>query len=84
MRTDALDRFRNKIRKALPKQAIEIMLEAAGLEDIQFSDSNPYWFARQPSRFDQYTHNRAKSPTATVHSTRSLRRLEARRAVQGS
>ncbi len=43
MRTDALDRFGTKLEKRFTKQQIIVMLNAARLEDIRFSDSNPYW-----------------------------------------
>lgn len=43
MRTDALDRFGTKLEKRFTKQQIEVMLKAAGLEDIRFSDTDPYW-----------------------------------------
>jgi|SRR5437016_2430666 len=43
MRTDALDRFGTKLEQRFTKQQIVAMLDAARLEDIRFSDSNPYW-----------------------------------------
>lgn len=43
MRTDALDRFGTKLEKRFTKQQIVTMLEAAGLQHIQFSNSDPYW-----------------------------------------
>jgi hypothetical protein len=43
IRTEALDRFGTKLEKRFTKQQIEVMLKAAGLEDIRFSDSDPYW-----------------------------------------
>jgi len=46
MRTDALDRFGTKLEKRFTKQQIVAMLKAAGLEDIQFSDTVPYWVCR--------------------------------------
>jgi len=46
MRTDALDRFGTRLEKRYTKQSVAIMLEAAGLEDVQFSDSNPYWVCK--------------------------------------
>lgn len=43
MRTDALDRFGTKLEKRFTKQQITLMLKAARLEGIQFSDSAPFW-----------------------------------------
>jgi ubiquinone/menaquinone biosynthesis C-methylase UbiE len=43
MRTDALDRFGTKLEKRFTKQQIVVMLSAARLEDIRFSDREPYW-----------------------------------------
>ena len=43
MRTDALDRFGTKLERRFTKQQIIAMLEAAHLEDIRFSDCDPYW-----------------------------------------
>jgi ubiquinone/menaquinone biosynthesis C-methylase UbiE len=43
MRTDALDRFGTKLEKRFTKQQIVVMLEAAYLEDVRFSDGDPYW-----------------------------------------
>jgi SAM-dependent methyltransferase len=51
MRTDALDRFGTRLEKRFTKRQITAMLDAAGLEDIRFSDSAPYWVcaARNPA-----------------------------------
>jgi SAM-dependent methyltransferase len=43
MRTDALDRFGTKLEKRFTKEQIVVMLRAAQLENIRFSDSDPYW-----------------------------------------
>lgn len=43
MRTDALDRFGTRLEKRFSKKQIQDMMENAGLEKIQFSDSVPYW-----------------------------------------
>ncbi|SRR6266478_3159351 len=43
MRTDALDRFGTKLEKRFTQQQIMEMLESAGLTNIRFSDSEPYW-----------------------------------------
>jgi SAM-dependent methyltransferase len=50
MRTDSLDRFGTKLEKRFSKDQIVLMLEAAHLEDIMFSDGTPYWVcaARKP------------------------------------
>ncbi|GJM05804.1 MAG: hypothetical protein DHS20C09_18000 [marine bacterium B5-7] len=45
MRTDALDRFGTKLEKRYTKEQIQIMLEQAGLQDVVFSSSMPYWCA---------------------------------------
>ena len=45
MRTDALDRFGTKLEQRFTKGEIEAMMRAAGLEDIVFSDKQPYWVA---------------------------------------
>jgi ubiquinone/menaquinone biosynthesis C-methylase UbiE len=43
MRTDALDRFGTKLEKRFRRQEIIAMLTAAHLENIRFSDGDPYW-----------------------------------------
>jgi SAM-dependent methyltransferase len=43
MRTDALDRFGTKLEKRFTRKQITEMLESAGLTNIRFSDSEPYW-----------------------------------------
>lgn len=45
MRTDALDRFGTRLEQRFTAEEIEEMMRAAGLEDIRFSDSAPYWCA---------------------------------------
>jgi SAM-dependent methyltransferase len=45
MRTDALDRFGTRLEKRFSRVEILEMLQAAGLEDISFSESTPYWCA---------------------------------------
>jgi hypothetical protein len=52
MRTDALDRFGTRLEQRYTKKAIALMLEAAGLEDIQFSDSAPYWICKASKPLD--------------------------------
>lgn len=43
MRTDALDRFGTRLEKRFTRIQITTMLESAGLTDIRFSESAPYW-----------------------------------------
>jgi SAM-dependent methyltransferase len=43
MRTDALDRFGTKLEKRFTRKQITDMLESAGLTDVRFSESEPYW-----------------------------------------
>ena len=45
MRTDALDRFGTVLEQRFTAQQIRLMMEAAGLERIEFSDAAPYWCA---------------------------------------
>lgn len=45
MRTDALDRFGTSLEQRYTRQQIQAMMEAAGLERIQFSDLMPFWCA---------------------------------------
>ncbi len=46
MRTDALDRFGTKLEQRFTRKEIATMLESAGLRDVQFSDSMPYWVCK--------------------------------------
>jgi SAM-dependent methyltransferase len=46
MRTDALDRFGTKLEKRFTQRQIREMLEAAGLTDVRFSGSMPYWVCK--------------------------------------
>lgn len=43
MRTDALDRFGTRLEKRFTRKQIVAMLEAAGLAEIRFSETAPYW-----------------------------------------
>ncbi len=43
MRTDSRDRFGTPLEKRFTKSQIEVMMKNAGLSDICFSDSAPYW-----------------------------------------
>ncbi len=45
MRTDALDRFGTRLEQRFTSGQIRAMMEAAGLEDIKFSISAPFWCA---------------------------------------
>jgi SAM-dependent methyltransferase len=45
LRTDALDRFGTPIEHRFTQLQIKEMMEAAGLRDVDFSDSEPYWCA---------------------------------------
>lgn len=45
MRTDALDRFGTRLEHRFTRDEIRAMMEAAGLEDIRFSDLMPFWVA---------------------------------------
>jgi len=52
MRTDALDRFGTKVEHRFTQREIRMMMEAAGLDQVSFSNEPPYWCAvgyrRQP------------------------------------
>jgi phosphoglucomutase len=45
MRTDALDRFGTKLEQRFTATQIRRMMERAGLDQITFSNSIPYWCA---------------------------------------
>lgn len=45
MRTDALDRFGTSLEQRFSAMQIERMMQAAGLEYIEFSQTIPYWCA---------------------------------------
>ena len=45
MRTDALDRFGTRLEQRFTRTEIKEMLEAAGLTDVAFRESPPYWCA---------------------------------------
>lgn len=45
MRTDALDRFGTKLERRFTCAEIQSMMERAGLEDVRFSPSVPFWCA---------------------------------------
>ena len=45
MRTDSLDRFGTALERRFSRSEIESMMRSAGLVNIRFSDSSPYWCA---------------------------------------
>ena len=45
MRTDALDRFGTRLESRFTREETEALLRQAGLEDLFFSESAPYWCA---------------------------------------
>jgi len=45
MRTDALDRFGTRLEQRFTRDEIKNMMECAGLENIKFSNSKPFWVA---------------------------------------
>jgi len=45
MRTDALDRFGTRLEHRFSRAEIEQMMSRAGLNDIRFSESPPFWVA---------------------------------------
>ena len=45
MRTDARDRFGTALEQRFTRDDIRRMMENAGLVDIEFSESEPYWCA---------------------------------------
>jgi SAM-dependent methyltransferase len=45
LRTDALDRFGTRLEQRYTRELIRRMMAAAGLENIEFADHEPYWVA---------------------------------------
>ena len=45
MRTDSRDRFGTPLEKRFRAEQIEKMMASAGLTEIRFSESPPYWCA---------------------------------------
>lgn len=45
MRTDALDRFGTRLEQRFTREEIKDMMKNAGLGDIEFSKSKPFWVA---------------------------------------
>jgi hypothetical protein len=55
MRTDAYDRFCTPLEKRFTREEIGNMLDAAGFENVTFSNRVPFWCAigrRGPHRID--------------------------------
>jgi ubiquinone/menaquinone biosynthesis C-methylase UbiE len=52
MRTDSLDRFGTRLEHRFARTEIEEMMLGAGLENIRFQDSIPYWVALGYRRSD--------------------------------
>ncbi len=45
MKTDAFDRFGTSLEKRFSRSEIAAMMASAGLLDVRFSDSMPFWVA---------------------------------------
>jgi SAM-dependent methyltransferase len=45
MRTDALDRFGTQLEQRFTRAEIEAMMRRAGLDNIRFSEAEPFWVA---------------------------------------
>jgi ubiquinone/menaquinone biosynthesis C-methylase UbiE len=45
MRTDALDRFGTRLEQRFSREQIRLMMEKAGLEQVVFSENEPFWCA---------------------------------------
>ncbi len=45
MRNDALDRFGTRLEQRFTRDEITEMMEEAGLKDIRFRETEPYWVA---------------------------------------
>ena len=45
MRTDSRDRFGTPLEQRFTRSEIMVMMQAAGLEDINFSERFPFWCA---------------------------------------
>lgn len=45
MRTDALDRFGTRLEQRFSRNEIEQMMKRSGLDQIRFSETEPYWVA---------------------------------------
>ena len=53
MRTDARDRFGTPLEQRFTKDKIKDMMKSAGLDEIRFSDSAPFWCAMGIKRVKQ-------------------------------
>ena len=45
MRTDALDRFGTRLERRFTREQVERMMRDAGLNDVRFSEREPFWVA---------------------------------------
>ena len=45
MRTDSLDRFGTRLEQRFSRAEIDAMMRAAGLENVRFSETPPFWVA---------------------------------------
>ena len=45
MRTDSLDRLGTRLEHRYTRKEIHAMLEAAGLENVSFKETEPFWCA---------------------------------------
>jgi len=45
MRTDSRDRFGTPLEKRFTRKEVAAMMNAAGLDDVRFSEHAPYWCA---------------------------------------
>jgi ubiquinone/menaquinone biosynthesis C-methylase UbiE len=52
MRTDALDRFGTTLERRFTRNEIESLMHGAGLENVRFSDDEPFWCAAGTKRKD--------------------------------
>jgi hypothetical protein len=50
MRTDARDRFGTPLEERFTRVEIRKMMESAGLMNIEFSESEPFWCAAGQKR----------------------------------
>ena len=45
MRTDSLDRFGTKLEKRYTRKSMQELMIDSGLENIKFSETEPFWVA---------------------------------------
>jgi SAM-dependent methyltransferase len=58
MRTDSLDRFGTRLEKRFSREEVMLMMERAGLIDVRFRESAPFWCAvgtKERSSSDEVT-----------------------------